>query len=119
MELTRGTLRGNVSNLGNLVIDVQSGSFGGNSALQSSDFEASATAINAAMMSIPSSNGQLSTGSLNAAGLAAVNTGGRTQVRIYFTVDDNDDGGDDQMGFRSGDHSDSNSHPRLIVTYQP
>ena len=44
---------------------------------------------------------------------------GTTQVRVYFELDDNDDGGDDHMGYYSGDNSNSANHPQLVVTYLP
>ena len=56
-------------------------------------------------MSNADSNGAWSEGSLNAAGLAAINKTGTTQLRVYFTLDDNDDGKNDFIGYYSGDNS--------------
>jgi hypothetical protein len=47
-----------------------------------------------------------------------VNKAGRTQLRLYFSVDDNDDRGTDIAGFYSANNSNAARHPRLIVTYQ-
>ncbi|MCB1035739.1 MAG: DNRLRE domain-containing protein, partial [Acidobacteria bacterium] len=121
LRLQRGTVRGTnpFTILGNCLADVQTGGFGGNTALQPSDFEAAATATAVATMSNPPSNGTFSEGSFNAAGLAAINTSGRTQARVYFEIDDNDDGGDDHMGFYPGDNATASRHPQLVVTYIP
>jgi hypothetical protein len=88
-------------------------------ALQASDFEAAATATGAASLTAPASNDDWSEGVLNGSGLAAINGSGTTQFRVYFQVDDNDDGGDDHMGYYSGDHNSSSNHPQLVVTYVP
>lgn len=60
-------------------------------------------------------NGDWSEGSLNGAGLAAINSSGTTQARVYFDLDDNDD----HMGYYSGDNSNAANHPQLVVTYLP
>ena len=120
VRLRRGTVRGSnpfTSGFGQCRVDVNSGGFGGNTALQSSDFQAAATAVNAATLSAPAANLDWSEGVLNAAGLAAINVNGRTQVRVYFDLDDNDNGSDDHMGYYSGNNSNAANHPQLVVTY--
>jgi hypothetical protein len=47
---------------------------------------------------------------------AQINRGGLTQVRLHFTVGDNDDNVADYMKFFSGDAG-SSKRPRLIVEY--
>jgi cell division protein FtsI/penicillin-binding protein 2 len=54
---------------------------------------------------------------LSSAGLAAISKTGTTQVRVYFNLDDNDDGGNDYIGYYSGEAS-SGNRPQLVVTYQ-
>jgi hypothetical protein len=54
---------------------------------------------------------------LNAAGLAAINTTGRTQVRLAFPLDDNDNLVADRIRYASGDNVTVSSRPELIVTY--
>ena len=44
-------------------------------------------------MSNAASNGDWSEGNLDSAGIAAVDKTGTTQFRLYFDLDDNDDGG--------------------------
>ncbi len=121
LRLQRGKLTGTnpFTTHGTCWVDIQSGSFSGSTAVETSDFQAAATATQVASLSNPPSNGDWSEGSLNAAGLAAVNAGGRTQLRIYFDLDDNDDSGNDYMGYYSGDNSNSSRHPQLVITYQP
>ncbi len=119
LELTRGGGSGTspFATHGALQVDVQTGGFGGNVALEAGDFQAAATAVGVATMTAVSTNGQVSSGSFDAAGLAAVNMTGTTQVRLSFSRDDNDDGGNDYVGFYSGSNGTSGNHPRLIVTY--
>ena len=64
------------------------------------------------------SNSAWSEGSLSAAGLAALSKTGTTQLRVYFALDDNDDKGNDYIGYYSGDNSNSANRPQLVVTYQ-
>lgn len=63
-------------------------------------------------------NDTWSEGNLDAAGLAAINKTGTTQFRVYFNLDDNDDGGNDYLGYYGGNHSSSANRPQLVVTYQ-
>ena len=95
------------------------GGFSGSTALENGDFEAAATAVQSASLSNAPNNGDWSEGSLDAAGLAAIHAAGTTQLRVYFDLDDNDDGGNDYIGYYSGDNSNSSRHPQLVVVYQP
>jgi hypothetical protein len=70
-------------------------------------------------MSNPATNGSASTGTLNAAGRAAVNKTGTTQLRLTFTLDDNDDNGYDYIGFYAGENATATNRPQLTITYQP
>jgi hypothetical protein len=72
-----------------------------------------------ATLSSVSANGQVSAGNFGPTGLTAVNKVGTTQVRIYFTLGDNDDFGNDYVGFYSASNSVATNRPRLIVTYTP
>jgi hypothetical protein len=121
LEMTRGGGSGSdpFTTHGQLNVDVQSGGFGGNLALQNSDFEAVATAVAVATLSPASTTGQVSSGNFGPTGLTVINRTGTTQVRIHFTLDDNDDLGNDYVGFYSGDNGTVTNRPRLIVTYTP
>ncbi len=98
--------------------DVQTGGLSGSTALQTGDFQAAATAVQAASLSNAASNGTWSEGTLNAAGLAAISKTGTTQIRVRFNLDDNDDGGNDYIGYYSGESSTAANRPQLVVTYQ-
>ncbi len=121
LRLLRGSLTGTnpFTTHGTCWVDVQSGSgFSGATTLQNGDFQAAATAVQAASLSNAASNGTWSTASLSAAGLAAINKTGTTQLRIYFNLDDNDDTGNDYLGYYSGDDGTAANRPQLVVTYQ-
>ena len=75
--------------------------------------------VQSATLSNPPANGDWSEGSLDAAGRSAIDTTGTTQMRIYFDLDDNDDGGNDYMGYYSANNGNSSNHPQLVVVYQP
>lgn len=117
LQLTRGNIKGTnpFSTFQPLWVDVSDGGFGGNVALAPADFQAAATATQVTSMSSPPSNGSLSTGNLNAAGIAAI-TGGVTQFRLYFQLDDNDNLTRDTLGFRPGENT--NTPPQLVINYQ-
>ncbi len=120
LRLRRGTLSGTspFTTHGTCWVDVANGGFSGSTALAAGDFQAAATAVQAASLTNAANNGDWSTGSLNAAGLAALNKTGTTQLRVYFNLDDNDDTGNDYIGYYSGDNTTAANRPQLVVTYQ-
>ncbi len=120
LSLTRGTLSGTnpFTTHGACLVDISNGGFGGNTALAAGDFQAAATASSVATLSAANANLQVSSGSLNATGLNAINKTGTTQFRIRFTLDDNDDRGNDFIGYYSGENSTASRRPALVVTYQ-
>jgi carboxypeptidase T len=121
LRLRRGTLSGTspFTTHGTCWVDIQPGTgFSGSTTLQTGDFQAAATAVQAASLSNAASNGSWSEGILNAAGLAALNKTGMTQLRVYFNRDDNDDTGNDYIGYYSGDNTTAANRPQLVVTYQ-
>lgn len=120
LRLVRGTISGTspFSTHGPCVADISNGGFGGSTAFAFSDFEAAATATSVVTLSSPAANGSASSGSLNAAGLAAISKTGTTQLRPYCTLGDNDDLGFDYIGFYPGETATQANRPQLIVTYQ-
>jgi carboxypeptidase T len=120
VRLLRGSLTGTspFTTHGTCWADVQTDGLSGSTALQTGDFQATATAVQAASLSNAASNGSWSEGSLNAAGLAAISKTGTTQLRVYFNLDDNDDTGNDYIGYYSGDNATAANRPQLVVTYQ-
>jgi len=120
LRLRRGTSSGidPFTTHGTCWVDVQTGGFSGSTALQDSDFEAVATVVQAASLSQPVADGDWSEGSLGAAGLAAIDKTGTTQLRGYFALDDNDDHNNDYVGFYAGDDATAANRPQLVVVYQ-
>ncbi len=121
LRLRRGTVAGTnpFTTHGTCWVDVQSGGgFSGSTTLQTGDFQATATAVQAASLSNAANNLDWSTGSLNAAGLAAINKTGTTQLRVYFALDDDNDRSADYIGYYSGDNGTAANRPQLVVTYQ-
>jgi choice-of-anchor B domain-containing protein len=120
LRLLRGSLTGTspFTTHGTCWADVQSGGFSGSTALQTGDFQAAATAVQAASLTNAAANGTWSEGILNAAGRAAISKTGTTQLRVYFNLDDNDDTGNDYIGYYSGENATSANRPQLVVTYQ-
>jgi hypothetical protein len=121
VRLVRGALSGTnpFGPLGACQVDVRSGVFGSAATLANADFEAAATAVGVASLSNPTTNGALSSGTFNAAGLAAINKTGLTQLKLYFTIDDNDNNAYDYIGFYGGEATTAANRPQLVVTYQP
>ncbi|HRC84025.1 MAG TPA: exo-alpha-sialidase [Thermoanaerobaculia bacterium] len=101
---------------GVLLADIKSGTFG-TTALEASDFEATAGALGVCWLSDPLANGDWAECSLNATGISLINKTGRTQIRLHFAVDDNDDAGYDNYIFYGGEAA-STDRPQLIVTYE-
>lgn len=119
LQLTRGGNKGaNPFNThGTSFVDIKNGGFGGNAALKNSDFQAAADGKQVAIITNQGGQGSIYTVDLNT-GVNFINTAGRTQLRLYFSLDDNDDLGNDFAGFFSANNSNSARHPRLIVTYE-
>jgi hypothetical protein len=119
LELTRGADTGQnpFNTHGICYVDIKTGGFNGNAALENGDFQAPADGVAVATVANQGGSGTVYMVDLNAAG-NYVNKAGRTQLRLYFSLDDNDDLGTDIAGFYSADNSNAARHPRLIVTYQ-
>lgn len=120
LRVRRGTVTGTspFSTHGSLSVDVRNGGFNGNVALESADFQAAATATAVCTFSNAAANGDWSECTFSAAGLAALNKTGKTQVRLQFVLDDNDDRGNDYLGYYSANNATAANHPQLLVTYQ-
>jgi len=99
-------------------VDVQPGGFSASTALQPSDFQATAAAAQAAALSNAAADGDWSEGNLNAAGLAALSKTGTTQLRAWCALTDKTLGGADSIGYYSGDNATPANRPQLVVTYQ-
>ncbi len=102
---------------GTAYVDVKTGGFSGNPALQASDFQAAADAPRAAVLSSASANGDWSEATLDLLGLSAISRTGTTQMRVYFEIDDDDDNLTDFVSYYPGEAADSASRPQLVVSY--
>lgn len=105
---------------GALRVDVSTGGFGENAALQDDDFQAlSSATLSQSVAGHPNGFGSLYTVDFAESELALIDKGvnANTQFRMYFALDDNDDGDSDYAGFYSPNNDNSSRHPRLIVTY--
>jgi hypothetical protein len=120
LRLLRETVSGTnpFSSNGACWVDVQTEGFSGSTSLQTTDFQAAATVVQAASLSNAAANGVWSKASLGAAGMTAVSKAGTTQFRVYFAVDDNDNGRNDYITYYSGESSTATNRPQLVVTYR-
>jgi pectate disaccharide-lyase len=121
LRIRRGSLTGTnpFTTHGSLFVDIKGGTgFSGSATLQTGDFSAAADAAQVATMSAANANGDVSSGALNASGRGFINKTGKTQLRVYFSLDDNDDMGADYLGWYSGNDATAANRPVLEVTYQ-
>lgn len=125
LKLKRKSLAANAYGLGALKVDIKTGNFYGDVALTVEDFSnatgqapANVVDIVAGGMSAPANDGDFSTGSLNPNGRAAIKLNGRTQFRMYFSTDSNNDGVADYLTLYSGDDTTTANRPLLEVTYR-
>lgn len=114
LTLRNGNGAGNTAAFGTAWVDARSGWFGSSAALVNADFQAAATATQVGTLA---SGGSTTSATLNAAGLAAVSTTGKTQLKIYFNLDDDNDGNNDYLGFYSANNSTPANRPTLTVQY--
>jgi hypothetical protein len=121
IRMRRGTSSGTnpFTTHGNCYVDIRGGSgFNSSTTLEANDFQATADATQVAVMSSVSNTGDISSGSVNATGRGFINRSGTTQFRIYFQLDDTDDGGNDYAGFYSGNDGTAGNRPTLEVLYR-
>jgi hypothetical protein len=112
LELTLGGSAGTITH-GPLTVDIIGGTFGA-SAIENADFQTVPGAAGVATLS--DQGGSIHAGNFSGAALAHINTAGRTQFKIRYLLDDDENGTDDWLGFFSAGGSNSSVHPRLIVT---
>lgn len=100
---------------GALVLEIRNGVFGSSTELQAGDFSALASsgAIRDPLAGLTSSWYSVE---LSNANLALINKIGRTQFRLFFSRDDDDDLSADYIKFFSGNSIDANM-PELVITY--
>ena len=120
LRLRRSGLKGGnpFPSFGLCQVDIRTGGFGGSTSLDPSDFEAAASASAVTSLDNAPFNGAFSQGVLGGAGLAAINKTGVTQFRVYFQLDDNDNGSNDYIRYYDGGDGNPGNRPALIVVYQ-
>ena len=120
LRVRRGAVTGTNpwATFGNMNADVSTFGFNGDLKLQNGDFQAGASATGVCTLSAAAIDGAWAECFFDAAGIAAVNRNGRTQVRLYFDLDDDDDRSGDYIGFYSGENGNSDNRPQLIVSFQ-
>jgi hypothetical protein len=100
--------------LGKLTVDIRQGSFGSTADLALEDFAAATSAGAVGNVSATSTSPWYSA-TLTAAGRSKINLTGVTQLRLRFTLDDNNNHVADYIKFFSGNAA--SNKPLLIITY--
>jgi hypothetical protein len=99
-------------------VDLRNPYFGTSAGLATSDFQAIPTASDVAICdSVPI--GGWYTCTVKPAFVGLISTGGYTQFRLYFTLDDNDNGAADLLKFYSGNYATVTFRPTLYIDYTP
>jgi hypothetical protein len=119
LRLVRGTQVGDPTALGAIQADVAPGFFGTSAALEAVDFQSLPPnlAVNAATLNYPAADGQVASAALSAAGLAAVNLNGLTQMRIAFATGDDANATLDYLGFHPGEAAVPADRPVLELVW--
>lgn len=100
---------------GACLVDIKNGNFGA-AALESSDFDTAASATNVVSGGMPNAAlNAWSIGSLTSGALTHVSKTGKTQLRVYFPADDNDNAAPDYVGWYSAEAP--GNQPKLVVRY--
>ncbi|MDX2177155.1 MAG: hypothetical protein SF028_11880 [Candidatus Sumerlaeia bacterium] len=122
--LTRQSVAGDPSLLGDLALDMQCAGDGGifhtTPALQPEDFEDYGRVADASLapIAVPAANGDTVTIDLNGDALAGINRMGSTQFRVYFPAGTNGNSTADNVRFYSGNASGA-LRPQLLLIIDP
>ncbi len=101
--------------LGDLLVDISKPYFGNNAKLVKTDFQKAADQDSVGVLNSVTSTGWY-TITLTSDAYPFINLTGKTQFRLRFQMDDNDDHGNDYLKIYSGD-APSASRPQLIIGY--
>ncbi len=102
--------------LGKLKVDLSVPYFGSSPSLEALDFQAAPTQAGAAAFSTKANAGWYTARFPSAARLL-INRTGRTQVRLRFAIEDNNNSVADYASFFSGDAATSADRPQLVIQY--
>lgn len=114
LTLNKQSLKGNVTPLGSIKLDIAEKYFGSSAVLEVDDFQAGATISSTAVLQAA---GDVYTASLDATTRSVISNTLPTQFRIRFNKDDNTDKGDDYLKFYSGNAQQSSLRPKLEIQY--
>jgi hypothetical protein len=114
LTVHRQALSGNPSRLGPLLVDIESGHYGTESALTITDFEAPSSASAVGSLPYPSANKTPYSCSLGGSELSHINKAGLTQLKLRFATDDDNDTTNDYLTLYDG--SNAAYRPKLDVT---
>ncbi len=99
-------------------VSIKYASYSGNDNLVVGDFSAVNTATDVATLSNPTADNYWSTATISATGRNAINKTGKTQLRLQFAIDDNNDTIADTLKFYSGNDATVSNRPLLEIVYQ-
>ncbi|HEX6273605.1 MAG TPA: alpha/beta hydrolase-fold protein [Polyangiaceae bacterium] len=117
VTLTRVGGSGSTATLQTLRGDVKRGTFN-TAALAAGDFATAATvAAGIPSFVVPTQNSKPTTGAFTTAALGAINRTGKTQIRLAFSTDDDNDAVADNVAFASSNNALAELRPVLQVTY--
>lgn len=123
LRLSRASARGDVSDLGGLVVDMRCLSwsqpfFGLSPAVEPADFQADVLPVPVAVVGQVGSSFDFSA-ELDAVGRENINRDGVTQMKLRFELDDNDNSRADNIGFFSANASVAARRPVLLLWIRP
>jgi hypothetical protein len=103
---------------GDILVDVASGPFNSNVALEAADWQAPASKLAASMFAYPAySDGMTIFSRLESPDLGLVNRSGHTQFRIRYQFDDDFDNSADYVTYGTSNNTNAANHPTLRVRY--
>jgi hypothetical protein len=120
LKLKCGLITNTPSVLGLITVDIKNTStgFNGSLALESMDFQASASMSGVGTLDYPTGVGAWSIASLNTNGTSRIARTNHTQFRLRFATGDDGDAADDYLGFYPGEAANTADRPVLEVRYQ-
>jgi hypothetical protein len=105
-----------LSTFGWLWLDIRQPFFGSNIGLALNDFQIAANVTKVGAMRTTTVNGWYIS-RIRDTGYPYINKDGTTQLRLYFAMDDNDNGIADYLKFRSGNYAQAAYRPTLVIEY--
>ena len=119
LKIKRYTLVGSnpFTTLQNIRVDLIKGAFGGNPALQATDFQAAASLGGVGMFTNAPLAGNWYVATISPSADSYINLTGPTELRLEFQLGDNANNIADDIKFYSGDNATAGYRPVLSITY--